>query len=50
MGCSMLLGAFLLIISDLLARTIIAPAEIPVGLITATMKMGQLFIYSYKGI
>jgi iron complex transport system permease protein len=44
MGCSMLLGAFLLIISDLLARTIIAPAEMPVGLITATIG-GPIFLY-----
>jgi iron complex transport system permease protein len=28
-------GATLLILADLLARTIVAPAEIPVGLITA---------------
>jgi iron complex transport system permease protein len=33
--CSALLGAVLLTISDLLCRTIAAPAEIPVGIVTA---------------
>lgn len=32
---SALLGAFFLIITDTLARTIIAPAELPIGIITA---------------
>lgn len=33
--CSALLGAVLLTLSDLLCRTIAAPAEIPVGIVTA---------------
>jgi iron complex transport system permease protein len=33
--CSALLGAVLLTVSDLLCRTIAAPAEIPVGIVTA---------------
>lgn len=34
---SALLGAMLLVIADTLARTVIAPAEIPVGVVTALM-------------
>jgi iron complex transport system permease protein len=34
---SMLLGALLLTASDLLARTIILPAEVPIGLITSAL-------------
>lgn len=34
---SMLFGAFILILSDLLARTIIAPAELPAGIITSLL-------------
>ena len=41
--CSALAGAFLLIISDLFARTVIAPAEMPVGLITASIG-GPIFL------
>lgn len=41
---SALLGAILLILSDLLARTLMAPAEIPVGIITALMG-APFFIY-----
>jgi iron complex transport system permease protein len=32
---SFLLGLMLLTLSDLLARTVISPAEIPIGIITA---------------
>lgn len=32
---SALLGAFLLLLADLLARNVVAPAELPIGLITA---------------
>ena len=32
---SMLLGAILLVGADLLSRTIVAPAELPIGIITA---------------
>ena len=34
---SLLLGAFLLLFSDMLARTLVAPLEIPVGIITAAL-------------
>jgi iron complex transport system permease protein len=37
LGASAILGAALLIHADTLARTIIAPAELPVGIITATV-------------
>ncbi|MBF9015926.1 MULTISPECIES: iron ABC transporter permease [unclassified Oceanispirochaeta] len=37
-------GAILMILSDLLARTIIAPAEIPVGVVTA-LTGGPFFLY-----
>lgn len=33
--CSILLGAIFLVISDTLARTLISPAEIPVGIVTS---------------
>jgi iron complex transport system permease protein len=32
-----LLGASLLVLADLLARTIVAPAELPIGIITALL-------------
>ena len=32
---SMLLGSGLLVIADLIARTIVTPAELPVGVVTA---------------
>lgn len=34
---SAILGACLLLISDLIARTVVAPAEIPIGIITASI-------------
>ncbi|MGL4734590.1 MAG: FecCD family ABC transporter permease [Enterovibrio sp.] len=34
---SMLLGALLLLLSDMIARTLVAPLEIPVGIITAAI-------------
>ncbi|WP_027719220.1 iron chelate uptake ABC transporter family permease subunit [Desulfovirgula thermocuniculi] len=42
--CSCLMGAVLLLLADTLARTIVAPAEIPVGIITALMG-SPFFIY-----
>ncbi len=33
--CSVILGAIFLVISDLIARTVISPSEIPVGIITS---------------
>jgi iron complex transport system permease protein len=44
---SMLGGAAFLVASDLIARTIIAPAEIPVGAITALCG-GPFFIYMLR--
>ncbi len=44
---SALLGALLLIATDTLARTVIAPAELPVGIITAVLG-APLFIYLLK--
>lgn len=35
--CSVLAGAFLLLIADTLARTAVAPAEMPVGLLTSLL-------------
>lgn len=33
--CSILLGAVFLVLSDMIARTILAPAELPVGIVTS---------------
>jgi iron complex transport system permease protein len=44
---SMLFGASFLIICDTVARTIIAPTEIPVGIITA-MLGGPFFVWLLK--
>ncbi len=41
---SALLGACFLVISDLLGRTLLAPTELPVGVVTATFG-GPFFIY-----
>ena len=41
---SALLGALLLVNADLLARTLVAPAELPVGIIT-TLIGGPIFLY-----
>ncbi len=41
---SMLAGGMFLVISDTIARTILAPAEIPVGIVTA-LAGGPLFLY-----
>jgi iron complex transport system permease protein len=40
----MLGGALLLVVADTLARTIAAPAEIPVGLLTSLLG-GPYFLY-----
>ena len=37
MPASVLFGALLLLASDLFARTIVAPAELPIGIVTATI-------------
>ncbi len=42
--CSMLVGAMFLMVCDTLARTLIAPAEIPVGVVTALFG-GPFFIF-----
>jgi len=42
--CSCLMGAALLLVSDTLARTIIAPTEIPVGIITSLIGV-PFFLY-----
>ncbi len=41
---SALLGSILLILADLLARTIVVPAELPIGIVTAVMG-GPFFLY-----
>lgn len=41
---SALLGASVLSVSDLIARTIVTPAELPIGIVTALLG-GPLFIY-----
>ncbi|KFI31647.1 iron ABC transporter permease [Haematobacter massiliensis] len=35
--CSALLGAALLVLADVVSRTVIAPAELPIGIVTAAM-------------
>jgi len=42
--CSCIVGALLLLGADTLGRTVIAPAEIPVGIITAFIGV-PLFVY-----
>ncbi len=44
---SALLGAIFLVLADLLARTIISPEEIPIGIITALVG-GPFFLYLLK--
>jgi iron complex transport system permease protein len=41
---SMLMGAFILLVSDTVARVILAPAELPVGIVTALLGV-PFFIY-----
>src|SRR5690606_39486904 len=41
---SALLGASILVLADLLARTIVAPAELPIGILTAIIG-SPVFIY-----
>lgn len=41
---ALLLGAMLMVLADLLARTVIAPAEIPVGVVTALVG-GPFFLW-----
>ncbi len=42
--CSALLGAVVLTLADLLSRTIVAPAELPIGIVTAIIGV-PVFIY-----
>ena len=42
--CSALVGAFLLLVSDTLARLVIAPTELPVGIVTSMLGV-PFFIY-----
>lgn len=42
--CSALLGAFLLVLSDLFARTVLSPAELPIGIVTAIIG-APVFLY-----
>lgn len=42
--CSALLGGALLVLADLFARTIVAPAELPIGIITAVFG-GPFFLW-----
>ena len=44
---SMLLGGAFLTLADTIARTIIAPTELPVGVITAIVG-GPVFVYLMK--
>ncbi len=44
---SLLLGASFMVLADLLARTLLAPAEIPVGAVTAAIG-APLFVYLLK--
>ncbi|MGH8846717.1 MAG: iron chelate uptake ABC transporter family permease subunit [Polaromonas sp.] len=39
---AMLIGALLLLLSDVVCRTILAPQELPVGIVTASV--GALFV------
>jgi iron complex transport system permease protein len=41
---SAILGAFLLLLADMVARTIVAPAELPIGIVTALVG-GPFFIW-----
>jgi iron complex transport system permease protein len=47
MPMSALLGAMLLVLADTFARTILAPGEIPVGIVTAVLG-GPFFLYLLK--
>jgi iron complex transport system permease protein len=39
-----LLGASLLLLADMISRTIVAPAELPIGIVTATLG-GPFFLW-----
>jgi iron complex transport system permease protein len=41
---SAVFGAILLVLADILARTLVAPAEIPIGIITAILG-GPFFLW-----
>jgi iron complex transport system permease protein len=44
---SMLIGAMLLLLADDLARTVVAPLELPVGIVTSLLG-GTFFLYLLK--
>jgi iron complex transport system permease protein len=39
-----LLGASLLLLADMISRTLVAPAELPIGIVTATLG-GPFFLW-----
>jgi len=46
---SALIGAGLLLAADILARVVIAPQELPVGILTAVLGGAYLFVLMYRG-
>ena len=46
---SFIFGGSLMVITDLVARTIISPSELPVGAVTALIGAPFLLIYILKG-
>ena len=46
---SLLLGGLLMVLADMLARTMVAPAELPIGILTAIMG-APFFIWLLRGI
>jgi iron complex transport system permease protein len=42
--CSMLLGATLILVADIIARTVVIPAELPIGVVTACIG-GPFFLW-----
>lgn len=47
--CSMLFGAILMLVADMVARVVVAPAELPVGIITALMG-APVFLGLLRGV
>ncbi len=45
---SFLAGAAFLVLADLLARTLLAPAEVPIGVVTAFVGV-PLFLFLLRG-
>jgi iron complex transport system permease protein len=46
---SALAGAVLLLVADVLARAVMAPQELPVGIVTAVIGGGHLFWLLHRG-